>query len=48
MTDSSARQAARWAGIVVQSVILGTLLALACVELFIAAGGATVFRYQAF
>jgi hypothetical protein len=39
---------ARWLGITVQALVLGTLLALACLRLVAMAGGSTVFRYQGF
>lgn len=37
-----------WAGIVVQSLLLGTLLALAVVTLSSWTGGIHVFRYEGF
>lgn len=39
---------ARILGYLAQALVLGTLLAFACVQLFIMAGGAKVFRYQGF
>ena len=39
---------ARWLGIAVQALVLGTLLAFACVRLVAMAGGSAVFRYQGF
>lgn len=41
-------RAARLAGYVVQALVLGVLLAFACVQLFVLSGGAAVFRYQGF
>ena len=39
---------AKWAGIVVQSAVLGTLLFWALVELYSATSDMRIFRYQAF
>jgi hypothetical protein len=39
---------ARWLGYTLQALVLGILLALACVELIAKVGGAALFRYQGF
>ena len=39
---------ARWAGYALQALVLGGLLSIAILELLVAAGGATIFRYQGF
>ncbi len=39
---------ARWAGIVLQAIVIGTLLFLAVGNLVAIESGARIFRYQAF
>jgi len=41
-------RAARWLGILVQSLVLGLLLFLAVLNLVIARSDDTIFRYQGF
>lgn len=40
--------AARWLGVVLQSVLLGVLVTVAILELLAAAGAEAIFHYQGF
>lgn len=39
---------ARWLGILLQALVLGTLLTVALLELLVMAGADSVFHYQGF